>query len=156
MWQAGSLGRRAWVAAAALSSIGLQAGRARGDEVTKWNEVGAIAAVTNAGRPPAATMLDLASVHVAMYDAVTAIDRRYRPFAVKLDAPAGASQEAAAATAAHRVLVTFYPSQFAFLDGHYAASLASIPDGEAKQQGIAVGEAAAIRFLWKRLDSGRD
>ena len=72
--------------------------------------MGAIAAITNAGRPPGAATLDLAYVHIAMYDAVSAIDRRYRPFAVRARAHSEASQEAAAAAAAHRILITFFPA----------------------------------------------
>ena len=138
-------------------ALGLLPGRtAPADEVTKWNEVGAIAAVTNAGRPPAAATLDLAYVHIAMYDAVSAIDGRYRPFAVRVHAPSQASLEAAAAAAAHRVLVTFFPAQFVSLDGQYAASLTGIPDGDSKEQGIAVGEEVAVRLLEQRARNGRD
>jgi hypothetical protein len=141
--------------AAALASLAA-APAARADEIVKWNEVAATAAITTAGRTPPAATLDIAYVHIAMYDAVSNIDRRYRPFAVRVFAPPDASLDAAAATAAHRVLITLFPTQFAFLGTQYAASLAAIPDGTSKDRGIAVGDEVAIRFLEQRTRNGRE
>jgi hypothetical protein len=130
---------------------------ARADKVTDWNEIGTIAIVTNAGTSPPATTVNLAYVHAAIYDAVNAIDRRYSVFAVSVNnAPVGASQEAAAVAAAYNVLVGLFPTQQAYFDVAYATSLATIPDGQSKTDGIAVGAEVAGRFLAMRACDGRN
>ena len=77
-----------------------------------------------------------------------------------IHAPPDASQAAAAATAAHHVLVGLVPATLpqvtASLDGLYATSLGKIPDGKAKSDGIVVGAAAAAVMLADRLDDGRN
>src|SRR5215831_13020698 len=55
-----------------------------------------------------------------------------QPFAVRVDAANGASEDAAAASAARDVLVHYFPSQAATLDAALASSLASIADGQSK------------------------
>ena len=81
---------------------------------------------------------------IAVYDSVTAVEGRLRPFAVDVRAPHGASAEAAVVAAAHRILVHHLPAQGAtILDPAYAASLATIPDGRAKTDGVATGEQVA-------------
>jgi hypothetical protein len=101
------------------------------------------------------SVLHLAMMHGAVYDAVNAIDRRYEPY---LGAPRARwwySKEAAAATAAYRVLLALLPAQQPSLDGLYAASLASVPLGRARDGGIAVGQAAAATMLAARANDGR-
>ena len=71
-------------------------------------------------------------VHGAIFDAVNAIERRYHSYAEDLKAAPGASQDAAAAAAAHTVLAELYPLQQATLDAALAASLAKVQDGPAK------------------------
>ena len=130
---------------------------ARADMVTDWNAIANTAVVTNAGRPPGAAHVDMAYVHIAIYDAVNAIDGRYSAFAVTPSSvPPGSSPEAAAAAAAHHVLRNFFPAQQGFLDAAYAASLAAITDGAAKTNGIAVGTEVAILFLALRIGDGRN
>ena len=77
-----------------------------------------------------------------------------------IHAPPDASQAAAAATAAHHVLVGLVPATLpqvtASLDALYATSLGKIPDGKAKSDGIVVGAAAAAVMLADRLDDGRN
>src|SRR5215203_6067575 len=89
-------------AALILFALALMPASAKADVVTDWNEIGNTAVVTNAKRPAAAAIVDMAYIHAAMYDAVNAIDHRYTNYAA---APAIApspltSKEAAAATAA--------------------------------------------------------
>jgi hypothetical protein len=91
---------------------------------------------------------------VAMYDAVNSIDRRYRPFAVRVNAPRGASKDAAAATAAHDVLSHYFPAQAATLDAALAASLAKIADGQSKTDGVAVGQSVAAQWVALRTGDG--
>ena len=135
----------------------LSYGIAYGDVVGYWNGIAATAAVTNAKRAPNPANFDITYVQIAIYDAVNAIDRRYTPFAVSLNnVPDGASQEAATAAAAYTVLKTLYPTQQAYLDPIYAAALAGIPNGQAKDQGIYIGTEVANQFLALRANDGRD
>ena len=125
--------------------------------IKDWNAIASTAIVTNAGRPPAAAIVDTAYVNIAMYDAVNAIDGRYSVFAVSpTTSTAGASEDAAAVAAAHDVLRAFFPSQANFLDQKEADSLAAIPDGDAKTRGIAIGQEVAAAFLQQRSGDGRN
>jgi len=86
---------------------------------------------------------------------VVAIDGGYEPFAVGGDAPEGASPEAAVATAAHAILVHYLPDQATtILDPAYAQSLASIPDSQAKEDGVATGARVAEALIAQRADDG--
>ena len=129
---------------------------ARADVVTQWNINAATALLATAGQPPGQSVPHLAMVHGAVYDAVNAIDGGHLPYLLSPSA-AGPfdSKDAAAATAAYRVLVTLLPAQQATLDAQYAASLATVPDGTPKTRGIAVGEAAAAAMLAARSGDGR-
>jgi hypothetical protein len=145
--------RRAALPLLAVLAASWLGGAARADVITDWN------ATTQAvvlATPGAQIPIYLSLVHVAMYDAVIAIDRRYAPFAVQPTVETrGASKEAAAAAAAYRVLASEAPAQQTLLDAAYAASLAALPDGAAKTRGIAVGEEVAALWLAKRADDGR-
>jgi hypothetical protein len=91
-----------------------------GDAVTDWNAI-TLQAILVGSPPPhpgATAALDIAMVHVAIYDAVEAIDRRFQTYHVKISGAAG-SPAAAAATAAHDVLVNRFPAQAASLDMAY-------------------------------------
>lgn len=130
---------------------------ARADKVTDWNEIGAIAAVTNGGQSPPAATIYLAYMHIAIFDAVNAIDGRFRPFAItSTNVPQGASEEAATVSAAYYILLYLLPTQQTYLDAEYAASLATIPDGQSKNDGIAIGQDVAARFIAQRGCDGRN
>ena len=151
--------RRRWLTLTALLVAALPLGwshSARADAVTDWSAIAQTAIVTNAGRPPSGTIVDVAYVFAAVYDAVNAIDGRYTAFAVSVSASPTASQDAAAAAAAHHVLKTFFPTQQVFLDGALAASMAAIPPGPARDQGNAVGVQVATAFLALRANDGRN
>jgi PAP2 superfamily len=125
--------------------------------IKNWNAIATTVIVTNAGKPPGIATIDFVYVNAAMYDAVNAIDGRYSVYAVSpTNATAGASEDAAAVAAAYNVLKTFYPSQQAYLDTQYAQSLAAIPDGYSKSQGILVGQEVASLFLAHRSGDGRN
>jgi hypothetical protein len=97
-------------------------------------------------------------VQGAVYDAVNAIepiDRRYQPYLVLPAANPWDSQDAAAATAAFRVLVALFPNQLPTLQPLYDASLAAIPEGAAKEGGIAAGAEAAAAMIAARAGDGR-
>lgn len=123
---------------------------ARADVVTDWN---ATAAALPIVFPPVMARV-LAAMHGAMHDAVNSIDPRYEPYRFPVPAAAGASKEAAAAAAAHGVLVGLVPAQKAAFETNLAASLAKIPDGQSKIDGIAVGKAVAEKMLaWRAADA---
>jgi hypothetical protein len=94
-------------------------------------------------------------MHSAIYDAVNAIDRTHRPYLVHLsDVSRFASEDAAAASAAHEVLVALYPTFQAVLDSQLQQSLAVIPDGADKTEGINIGKTVADLILALRKDDG--
>ena len=94
-------------------------------------------------------------MHGAVYDAVNSIDGRYEPYLVKVRAKRTYSQDAAAATAAYRVLAGLLANQQESLAQRYQESLAAIPPGRARDGGIAVGAIAAATMLAAREDDGR-
>lgn len=99
---------------------------------------------------------DVASVHVAIYDAVVAIEGRYKPFAVKPKAPAaGASTEAAVSAAAYGVLKALFPNRSAEYQAAYEQRLAAVPEGAAKILGVALGGEVAAAVVRLRANDGR-
>ena len=96
-------------------------------------------------------------VQGAVYDAVNAIDRGHRPYLVQPPSHPTDSKDAAAATAAYRVLVGLFPDQQPTLQPLYDASIAALPDNPpgSKAAGIAIGEATASAMLTARMNDGR-
>jgi hypothetical protein len=122
--------------------------------VADWDAVGT-QAFTAAGLTPAEGHVIFGYVAVAVYDAVMAIEGGYEPFAVDVDAPAGASPEAAVAASAHRVLAHHLPAQApTILDPAYTASLNSLPDDAARAAGVAAGEQVAQQLIQLRAGDG--
>ncbi len=142
------------LAAAALIALATSAS-ARADTVTDWNTNAVNALVGTAGQSPTVSTVNLAMVHGAVYDAVNSIDDRYEPYLVDVRARDSDSKDAAAATAAYRVLLDIVPAQEPALKPLYEASLAAIPEGRAKTGGIAVGEIAAAAMRAARTGDGR-
>jgi hypothetical protein len=95
----------------------------------------------------------MAMVHAAIHDAVNSTHQRYEPYAVSLPSTPGASPEAAAATAAYRILLGLFPGQQTMLDFAYSASLLDIP-AVPKTAGIALGEFVAAQILALRNVDG--
>jgi len=128
------------------------------DMVLDWNSHAAGAIVGVAGLRPERGLIRLAMVHIAIYDAVNAIDGYpFRSYGVTPNVTAPASREAATAAAAHDVLVALFPSQQADLDAKYSTSLAGINDSaESKTNGISVGQQTASGILALRSNDGRD
>src|SRR3972149_4662423 len=91
------------------------------DAVLDWNEV-ALAQVVAARQLPPEGSRTMAMVHVAIFDAVNAVDRRYQPYAFSGRALSGASAAAAAAAAARTVLVGLFPEQRQSIEAAHAAS----------------------------------
>jgi hypothetical protein len=139
--------------AAALLLLLVSPAAIRADEVLDWNEVLLDAIRTDRTPPPVASRA-MAIVHVSMYDAVNGIYGDYTPYFVTAAAPPGASAEAAAVEAAHHALTALFPAQVATFDAARTASLAAIPDGSAKNDGIAWGNTVADAILLQRADDG--
>jgi len=93
-------------------------------------------------------------VHLAMFDAVNSIERRYRPYLVTLPAASTTSREAAAVAAAAAVFAALHPEAAADIDATLATSLATVPDGEAKAAGLKLGAAVAAKIIEARADDG--
>src|SRR5262245_54350055 len=148
--------------AALPASGGAQAPAAASPAViTAWNElaVNAIAgpAPNGAGKVGAEAIMWFGFVQAAVYNAVNGITGQYELYKwpAGAQAPKGASPQAAAAAAAHRVLKTYIgtsPTIAANLDAALATSLGQIPDGVSKDQGIRYGEQAADRFIELRTN----
>ena len=126
-------------------------GSAIADVVVDWTVIaGNTAGGVNGGAR------NMAVVSLAMFEAVNAITGDYEPYLGTVSAPDGASPDAAAVAAAYRVLRTYAtaPATVAVLDTARAASLADIPDGQAKVDGVQVGEAAAAAMLALAANDG--
>lgn len=122
--------------------------------VIAWNDTALGAVVATAGQSPPHSLVTMALVQAAVYDAVVAIRGGYAPYIAGLEPAPDASVDAAVAAAAHGVLVHYLPDQQADLDAAYEAALAAIEDGEAKEGGISVGQAAAAALIAAREGDG--
>ena len=142
--------RRALAAACLVFSTTV----AYADAVTDWSDV--MVKTILQVRDPAVRLRSAAITQVAVFEAVNSIVGGYEPYLGTLTPPPGASPDAAAIAAAHRALVGLHPEQAASLDAQRVSSLAAIPDGPAKDDGISVGEAAALTMLAKRAGDGMD
>src|SRR5215475_8744293 len=125
---------------------------ARADVVTDWNVTTNALVANDVGNNR--KLRTLAMVHVAMSDAVNAVQNRYTRVVATLPAAPGASAEAAAATAARQILTQVYPEQKAKIEEAYATSLKPIPDGPAKTEGIKLGMAVAEAVQADRANDG--
>ena len=126
----------------------------RADAVTDWNVI----ALSATAVPPNSVVQSrtLAIVHAAIYDAVRAVERSGSAYAVNIEAPEGASVDAAVAAAAHGVLVRLAPMQRPVLDGALNAALAKIADDKRRSDGLGVGAKIAEQILALRSGDGSD
>jgi hypothetical protein len=129
---------------------------ARADVVLDWNAIAVRTLITQAppGVNPFAQARFMSIIQLAVFEAVNAVEGGYEPYLGTIASAPDASADAAAIAAAHRVLVTYFPASAAVLDADRAASLALIPDGPAKDAGIAVGEEAAQKMMAARVNDG--
>ncbi|WP_020654845.1 vanadium-dependent haloperoxidase [Massilia niastensis] len=130
--------------------------------VSYWTDIGAatvnataaVATTPEEARPTFHT--DLATMHLAIYDAVSAIDGRYKPFAITPATPAaGASMDAAASAAAYGVLSALFPNRSAQYQAAYDSYIARIPAGDAKTRGLALGAEVAAGVVANRANDDR-
>ena len=115
---------------------------ARADIIMDWNAKADALAVEKQ-LPNAPNARGQAMLHIAMFEAVNAVDRRYAPYKLNLTADRTTSREAAAAAAAYDVLLALHPDKKSDLDATLAAALAAIADADAKSKGIELGRKAA-------------
>lgn len=118
------------------------------DVVFDWNQI----AFDVAPPGPPTAQRHLSMMHIAMFDAINAVERAYTPYRASVHASRGASPEAAAAQAAHDVLTALFPAQHAAFDALLTSELAGLPPGRARQ-GTRIGRAAAQAILaWRQND----
>ncbi len=136
-----------------MTAILWTAAPSHADVVSDWNNTTLNSIKADMGTPMKDALV-LATVHAAVFDAVNSASGNYHVFRTLSLSAIGASAEAAAAAAAHRVLASLFPAQIMSLDEALAASLSSVPDGEAKDRGIVAGEAAADEIIaWRSGDA---
>jgi len=144
----------ACVLSALPTTRALAAGAVAPNAVSEWSQT-AQDTIT-AGRSPASSEYLLALVHAAIYDAVVAVEGRYQPFRVRVEADKGASVDAAVAAAAFHVLRARVPAAEVALTNTYLAYVAALPEGSARNAGLAVGAEVASRWLALRADDRFD
>lgn len=135
------------------AALCLVTGGASADVVTDWNRV-YLDTIRATGGPPCPITRAGAMMHVAIYEAINSVDRTHEPYRTFLAAPPYASREAAAAQAAHDVLVRLYPARRALYDAALATSLSRVPPGAARAAGIGLGRLSAATILADRADDG--
>jgi hypothetical protein len=141
--------RRIYQLMAAVAAAGFAA-PASADTVCEWMDLaGRLNAAAQAAPSPQAPEQMRASTRaaLAMFEALNAIDRRYQSYLGFDAADSAVSQEAAAATAAYKVLVHHYPAQKTALDDSYALAMAGVKDEPAREAGRAIGEKAAAAAI---------
>src|SRR5258706_801319 len=130
----------------AVTAIGMLmticAATVRADVVTDWNQI-AIDAMKAANINVNPWSRSMAMMHVAMSDAINTVQGRYTTYTAKIPAAPNASAEAAAVSAARHILIQLVPGQRAEIDPAFADTLGRLPNGAAKNDGVALGEQVA-------------
>lgn len=125
------------------------------DVITDWNARADVLASDQRLLPPVHGRV-LAMMHVAMFEAVNAIEGRYVPYRLNLVADRKTSGETAAAVAGHDVLVAFFPEQKSALDALLAETLGRVAEGPTKERGVILGRKAAEGILEMRSADGSE
>ncbi|MCF0049031.1 phosphatase PAP2 family protein [Dyadobacter sp. LJ53] len=94
-----------------------------------------------------------AMVHLAMHDALNAIAPAFKTYALQ-KRDAAADPIAAAATAAHDILLASFPDKKAMLDSALTVSLSVVKEGDKLTRGKAIGKEAAAGIIGLRKDDG--
>jgi hypothetical protein len=136
-----------------IAMLSLGAANGHEDAVLEWNRIAFDALLD---QPPPLQMRFGAIVQLAVFEGVNAITGEYDSTLTTLNAPRDASAPAAAVSAAHHVLSSYLPERAAEFAAARERSLARIPDGPARQAGIAAGKAAAIAVMAARENDGSD
>jgi hypothetical protein len=125
------------------------------DVITDWNEK-AVALVTKHKMLPPQAERIIACMHVAMFDTINTVDRRYQPYGVSVPAAKDVSKEAAAAAAAGGVLARLFVKDADELRSALESYLTPIQDGSSKSDGIKLGEKVAAETVMARQSDGAD
>jgi hypothetical protein len=136
-----------------MATLFLGSAIVKADVVLDWNAIAVNTAIAN-NQNPFAQARFASIAQLAVFEAVNSITGGYQPYLGTIVAPPGASPDAAAIQAAYRVLSTYFPASAMTLDAERTTSLASLPDGQAKNDGIATGEAAALAMIALRANDG--
>jgi hypothetical protein len=144
--------RREWLLAALLLTAPMTA--AAGNVITDWDEKAVSIVQTGTVPPPPTAFRTMTILHVAMFDSVNSIEPRYKPYKIRLPATPDTSKEAAAAAAAGAVLVKLVPEAAADVQSTLTSYLATLPDGEAKSNGVQLGQEVAAKILEIREKDG--
>ena len=123
------------------------------NEVDNWNVVATTAGAA-ANQHAAIQPRTYAIMHLAIHDALNAIDRRYTPYLLEESASKDAATGAAVAAAARDTLIALLPTQEEPIEAAYAAALAGIPEGPSKVSGVRLGQRAAALILARRSTDG--
>jgi hypothetical protein len=118
------------------------------DIVFEWNQILQDTLPTPHG---VLTPRFFALTHIAMFDAINAIEREFEPYRVRLR-HGGGSPEAAAAQAAHDVIVALNPSAAAIYDAALARQLGPDPSGYVRRGASVGGHVAAEVLAWRQND----
>jgi hypothetical protein len=136
-----------------MLSLVLGSTAARADAVLDWNAIAVNTAVANKQNPFAQARY-AAIVQLAVFEAVNSITHKYQPYLGTITAPPDASPDAAAIEAAYQVLIAYFPASQPMLYADWTNSMQSIPDGSAKSNGIATGDATAAAMIALRANDG--
>src|ERR1700751_4944742 len=147
----GSAGKRILGLCMLMATLLFRPAIAKADAVLDWNLIAVNTAIAS-GQNPFAQARYAAIVQLAVFEAVNSVTGDYRPYLGSIVAPPGASADAAAIQAAYRVLSTYFPANASMLRIERTNSLAQIKDGQAKNDGIATGEAAALAMIALRAN----
>ena len=137
----------------AVLLLSVLASSAFADVIMDWNTRADAIAADKRLFPPLHGRV-LAMMHVAMFEAVNAIERRYEPYRLRLIADQETSADIAAAVAGHDVLVALFPDQKSSLDALLAETSGRIAEGSARERGIILGRKAAQGILELRATDG--
>jgi len=137
------------------AALAAEHARFSGAIVVDWNRE-LLSILRTKGAQPATIhpTRSFAILHAAIYDAVVSITGDAPAYLFKVRAPQDARPDAAAAQAGHDALAALYPTMTAALDQLLASNLATIPQSDAKRDGIRVGHEAAERMLMIRANDG--
>ena len=144
---------RVWIIFTTIAFVALSTSQAQ-NVVTEWNAIASTTIITQ-GNKGADAFVYFAYTSIAVYDATNSIHRRFRPFYFAGITDRDASEEAAAISAAHSVLIHYFPDQKAALDAQFEQSLGKIAASlEAKHTGVEAGAAAAQSLIAARTGDG--
>ena len=144
---------RITLTAAAFTVAAFLPFNSRADVITDWNKT-TVDEIRKLGLGPNPASRALAIAHIAAYEAVNTLSKTHEPYHAALAVTLPASADAAAVSAFHLALVLLLPAEKSALDAAYTQSLAEIPDGAARANGIALGESSAVAIFTARIADG--